>query len=179
MKKLMILAALFGAAFTLHAQKSKNGKSSALPAVSTAAALPYVATYSTQLHPGNAAYGIVVLNAWKDYDDNAIERSESIFTDNLQLHTSDGKVFSGKEDAIRSIKDFRARFAKTASSVATWTVFKSTEHPDEQMVAIWGSETDTYADGKVEKFNIHELWYFNSEGKVFMIRTFLQKVPAN
>ncbi|RYY88517.1 MAG: hypothetical protein EOO15_08840 [Chitinophagaceae bacterium] len=179
MKKLMILAAiLLVASPSVQAQKSKNGKGSAMPTVA-AAALPYVPTYSAQLQPGNAAYGIAVLNAWKDYDDNAFERSESIFADNLKLYGSDGSVFHGKESALKAIKDFRNKYSKAVSSVATWTTFKSNDHPDEQIVAIWGDETDTMADGKVEKFFLHELWYFNSEGKVFMIRSFQQKIQSN
>ena len=38
------------------------------------------------------------------------------------------------------------------------------------MVAVWGIEEDTHGDGKVESGEIHEVWWFNKDGKVAGMR---------
>jgi hypothetical protein len=43
---------------------------------------------------------------------------------------------------------------------------------NEDWVAIWGTETDTYTDGKTDKKDIHEIWRINKDGKVDFIKQY-------
>jgi hypothetical protein len=43
---------------------------------------------------------------------------------------------------------------------------------NEDWVALWGTETDTFADGKIQKRDIHEIWRINKDGKVDFMKQF-------
>ncbi len=54
--------------------------------------IPYTPTYSTDFEFGDCKYAQIVLNNWKDYDNN-IFKEDDIFADTVLAHFSDGKNF--------------------------------------------------------------------------------------
>ncbi len=63
------------------------------------------------------------------------------------------------------------------STIHAQVPLKSTDK-NEDWVAIWGTETDTWADGKVETRDLHEIWQINKDGKVAVMRQFSAKPSA-
>jgi len=45
---------------------------------------------------------------------------------------------------------------------------KSTDR-NEHWVLIWGTETDTYKNGKVDSTELQETWRFNQDGKANLV----------
>lgn len=116
---------------------------------------------------GNMAYAQKVLRAWKDFDDNTLDNSISLFADDIVATFPDGTSVKGRENFVKMSKDYRNSLASVVSTVAACTTLKSPDHPESETVTIWGMETDTHKDGTVTKMHLNEVWFFNKEGKVY------------
>jgi hypothetical protein len=137
--------------------------------------LPYTATYSSNFVMGNPAHSRMILDMWKDWDDNAFDRND-FFADTVAIYLPDGTVTKGKAANLEGAKKYRGSMTSAKSTIQAWVPLKSTDK-NENWVAIWGTEVDTWPDGKVETSEIHEIWRINKDGKIDLMRQFIAK-PA-
>jgi hypothetical protein len=135
--------------------------------------LPYKATYSSDLKIGKAAYAKMILELWKDWDDNNFDRHD-YFADSLVMIFPDGSVTKGKAANMEAAKKYRGGFTSVKSIIHAWVPLTSTDRK-EDVVCIWGLEEVTTPDGKVEKRDLHEVWWFNKDGKITMLRQWAAK----
>ncbi len=133
-------------------------------------AAPYTAGYSSNYVIGEPAYSSMVLDVWKDWDDNAFDRHDYM-ADSLVMYLPDGSVVKGKAANLEGAKKYRGGMTSAKSTIQSWVPLKSVDK-NENWVAIWGSETDTWADGKTSTRDIHEIWRINKEGKIDMMRQY-------
>jgi len=138
--------------------------------------LPYTAMYSSNFQMGNSKYSRMVLDAWKAYDDNAFDRIADMISDTVTAIMPNGSVIKGKEAFLNGIKTYRSGFSAATSTVDAWVPIKSMDKGDE-IVCIWGGETDTKSDGTTQKVDLHELWAFNKDGKLMFFRQFASQAP--
>ena len=136
--------------------------------IAQSAKAPYVADYTSSFKMGNPEYANKVLEMWKDFDDNQLNRHD-YFADTLIVWLPDASVTRGKAANLEGVIKYRASIAKVKSTVHAWVPLYSTDTKD-NLVSIWGTEEDTFADGKVDTKELHEVWWFNKDGKVTMIR---------
>ena len=136
-------------------------------------AAPYQADYSSNFKLGNPAYVDIVLNIWKDWDDNDFKRHD-YFSDTLTMWMPDGTVTRGKEKNLEMAIKYRGSIKSAKSTIHAWVPLYSIDKK-ENFVCIWGSEEDTFEDGKVEKRELHEVWWFNTDGKVTSMRQWTSK----
>jgi len=136
--------------------------------------LPYTAMYSSNFRIGNAAYSSMVLNLWKDYDENNFDRHADWFADTMQMISPNGTITRGKVDNMAAIKKYRGGFTSATSTLDAWIPLKSVDK-NEDWVALWGTEVDTYPDGHTEAVDIHEIWRINKDGKIDMIKQYTAK----
>ena len=155
-----------------QAQEKTKDKSKTSKTVNTS--MPYQATYSSQFVMGDPANSKLVLEMWKDYDDNAFERHENMFADTAMIFLADGQVVKGRDNMTAGAKQYRSSFASVKSEVHAYMSLKSVDH-NENWVAIWGTEQDTDKNGKTTAVELHEIWRLNKDGKVDMIRQFTRK----
>jgi len=134
---------------------------------------PYKAAYTSSFKMGNAAYANKVLELWKDWDDNQLNRHD-YFADTVVFYLPDGSVTRGKAKNMEMAVKFRGGMSKAVSTIHAWVPLHSTDLGDD-VVCIWGTELDTYPDGKEEKRDLHEVWWFNKEGKVSAVRQWASK----
>ncbi len=125
---------------------------------------------------GNPKYSAIVLNAWKAYDDNTLDSSNDFIADTLSATLADGTVLKGKDSFISAIKSFRSGFASAKSEVVAYMSVKSIDKGDD-IVFIWGTETDTRSDGGTQKTDLQEVWAFNKDGKVSFFKQFMAQAP--
>jgi hypothetical protein len=137
---------------------------------------PYTADYSSDFKIGNPAHSKMILELWKDWDDNAFDR-HNYFADTVVMYLSDGNVIKGKDSTLAGAKRFRGSMSTATSSVHAWIPLKSVDK-NEDWVAVWGTETDTFPDGKTDTRDLHEVWRFNKDGKVDLMRQFASKTAA-
>ena len=90
------------------------------------------------------------------------------------MHFPDGSVTSGKTENLDAAKKYRGGIASVKSIIHACIPLTRTS-TNEDAVCIWGHEDDTYADGKVESKDIHEVWWFNKAGKVVEMRQWTAK----
>ena len=138
--------------------------------------LPYTANYSSSFTIGDANNSKMILELWKDWDDNMLDRHD-YFADTIVMITSSGEMLQGKSAVSEAGKKFRGGMTSAKSTLDAWIPLKSVDR-NENWVAIWGQEDDVYADGKKEKREIHEIWRINKDGKVdFMKQWTATPVP--
>ncbi|MDO9375532.1 MAG: hypothetical protein Q7T76_14025 [Ferruginibacter sp.] len=125
-------------------------------------------TYSSKFEMGNAAFAQKVLDLWKDWDDNQFDRHDYLH-DTVLMIFPDGTVTRGKAENLAAAKKFRGTFTKVKSMIHAVIPMRSKDQKEEA-VLIWGHEDDTLADGKVVGKDLHEVWWFNKEGKVTSMR---------
>jgi ketosteroid isomerase-like protein len=156
MKQLVILSVVILCAFASGAQ-------------------PYKATYSSNFKMGNQKYANMILDMWKDWDDNALERHDYV-SDTVTAYFPDGTMVKGKAAFLESGKKYRSGFTTVKSVVHAWLPLYSEDRKTD-ILCIWGEEADTAPDGKTTTTNLHEVWFFNKDGKITALRQFMAK-PA-
>lgn len=139
----------------------------------TTGGLPYKAVYSSEFKIGKPAYASKILDLWKDWDENQLDRHD-YFADSVVMVFPDGTVAKGKKEAFEGATKFRSTITKAKSTVHAWVPLRSTDK-NEDVVCIWGQEEDTFADGKIDKRDLHEVWWFNKDGKVVYMRQWAAK----
>lgn len=154
------------AVFTLLAASSNAQNPAVKQTKNSNADEPYKID-ARNLSIGNMAYTQKVLRAWKDFDDNTLDNSISLFAEDIVATFPDGSSVKGRDNFIKMGKDYRNSLASVVSTVAACTTLKSPDHPESETVTIWGMETDTHKDGTVSKTHLNEVWFFNKEGKVY------------
>lgn len=166
-------ALLLGLTFSAQAQNQKSKS-----ATQTNDNLPYTAMYSSKFQMGSSKYSRLVLNAWKAYDDNTLDNIANFVADSITATFPDGTVIKGKENFLNGIKAYRSGFSAVKSDVDAWLPVKSLDKGDD-LVCIWGRETETKNDGTVQKSDLHEVWAFNKDGKVVYLRQFAAQAPKD
>ncbi len=139
--------------------------------------MPYTATYSSDFRMGNPAHAKMILELWKDYDDNMFDRHVSWFADTMQMIGSDGRVTKGLAANMEGVKKWRSSLTSAKSTVSAYMPLRSVDK-NEDWVAIWGTEVDTYPDGHTTAMEVHEIWRINKDGKVDYIQQYHGKSPG-
>ena len=136
---------------------------------------PYTANYSSDFKIGNPANSKMILELWKDFDDNAFDRHD-YFADTAVMFLPDGSVVRGKDSITAAAKRYRGALSSSTSTLDAWVPLKSVDR-NENWVALWGTETDTSPDGKTQKTDLQEIWRINKDGKVDFMKQIASK-PA-
>ena len=130
----------------------------------TKTTLPYTANYSSNFEIGNPEHSKMILDLWKDWDDNAFDRHD-YFADTMVMILPDGQVLQGKAAVVEGAKKVRGGFTSATSTLDAWVPLKSMDK-DEDWVALWGHEEDVLPDGNKQKRELHEIWRINKDGKI-------------
>ena len=140
--------------------------------------MPYTAVYSSNFEMGDPAKSRLVLEMWKDFDDNALDRHAAILADTAKIFLSDGQVLTGKDNMMSGMKMYRNSMTSLSSDIHAFMSFRSIDK-NHDWVAVWGTENTTTKDGLKNSSNLHEIWRFNKDGKVDEIRQYSSKMPAS
>jgi hypothetical protein len=154
--------------------KAENGQQTAAAMSSTD--LPYTASYSSNFAIGNAAHSKIILDLWKDWDDNAFDRHD-YFADTATMILPDGEVLKGKATITEGAKTVRGGLTSAKSTLDAWIPLRSVDR-NEDWVAVWGHEEDVHSDGKTEKRELHEIWRINKDGKIDYMQQWTATPPA-
>lgn len=154
MKKLILaILMVFSLAFVCKAQSSK---------------IPYTAGYSSNFTTADPSFSEKVLTMWKDYDNNTLDQHAGWLADTVTMLLSDGTLVKGKSQNMAGVKEFRGSIKNLKTTIDAWVSLKSLDR-DQNVVCIWGNENFTDKDGKEVSRRVHEVWMFDSSGKISMI----------
>jgi len=136
----------------------------------------YPVAYSSDFSIGDPKYAQMILELWKDFDNNTFDNHKDYFADSVNMDFS-GMSVSGTRDSILAMaKASRSRIKSSASSVEVVTTLKP-NGKEESWVCVWGKEVDTHNDGKTDSIYLQENWMFNKDGKIAYMSQFQSK-PA-
>jgi hypothetical protein len=180
MKKILTVAAwaLFAACNTnASAPTTDSGK--IIPdsgSMAKAIQSPYPVSYSSKFTMDDPKNAESLLAMWKAYDNGDLSASKDYFADSVDVATADGSLTHGSRDSVLAgIQTFRNSFKTAFERVSAIMAVKSTDR-NEHWVLIWGTEVDTYKNGKVDSTDLQETWRFNDAGKANLL--FQYKRPA-
>ena len=126
----------------------------------------YPVAYSSDFTIGDSKYAQIVLELWKDFDNNTFDNHKDAFADSVSMDFPDGSTMSGTRDSIvAGAKAFRSSLKNCVSSIDAIVTLKPKDK-DETWVCVWGKEVDTHNNGKIDSVNHNENWMFNKNGKI-------------
>lgn len=132
----------------------------------------YPIIYSSHFKIGKREHAAIVLDLWKDFDDNTLDKGTHVFAEIVTMDFADGTNFHGnRKDFMDAMKSQRKTF-KTFKSTIDAVVSLIPAGKDESWACVWGFQTGVTTDNKTSSVLINENWMFNKEGKVSYIRQF-------
>jgi hypothetical protein len=126
---------------------------------------PYDIQYSSKFIMGNPKYAENVLTLWKDYDNGNLSAHKDLFADSVQAILGNGaNMHASRDSVVAAIQKHRNSLSAAVDRVDAVMAVRSTDK-NEDWVLIWGMETDTYKNGKIDSVNLQETWRINKDGK--------------
>ena len=130
----------------------------------------YTPAYSGNFEIGDHKQAQLILEIWKDFDNNTLDNHTNAFADSLEIDLSNGTVIKGLRDSVlSSIKNYRNSLTAVASTIDVVVPLKAKDK-NESWVCVWGKEVTT-SKSKTDSVYVNEDWMFNKDGKIaFMTR---------
>ena len=126
---------------------------------------PYDITYSSKFVMGNPKHAENVLTLWKDFDNGNLSAHKDIFADSVEVILGSGAhMHATRDSVVAAIQKYRNTLASAVDRVAAVMAVRSTDK-NEEWVLVWGTETDTYKNGKIDSVDLQETWRINKDGK--------------
>lgn len=141
-------------------------------------ALPYPVSYSSKFVTGNPFYPKMVLDMWKDFDENTFDRNAGLYADTVVMRLANGMTLRGYKDVMETAKAYRGTLAAVESKIDAVMSVNSVD-TDEDWVLVWGSSKETDKTGKTKEMILHEAWKINKDGKVAqMLQYAVSEMPT-
>ena len=125
----------------------------------------YTANYSSKFTLADPSYSDKILQLWKDFEINKLDQHADLLSDTVSMFLANGAVVKGKAENLKNVKEFRSSLKDYKVMVDAWMSVKSLDK-GENIVLVWGDESFTDKDGKKVQQRVHEVWIFNSAGKI-------------
>jgi hypothetical protein len=130
---------------------------------------PYDLTYSSKFVMDDPKNAESLLALWKAYDNGDLSISKDMIADTIETHWGDGSMMRASRDStLASVQAYRNSFKAAVDRVHAIMAVKSTDK-NEHWAIIWGTEIDTYKDGRVDSTELQETWRFNKDGKADLV----------
>lgn len=134
--------------------------------------------YTQNLQIGKSENAQKVLDIWKDWEENRLDRNNDYFADTMTAYFASGGMVKGKADFIKSGMEYRGKLKSVKSTIFAITPLRRDEM-NEDVVTIWGMDESTMADGKIETVYLNEVWWFNKDGKITEMRQWEAKPKSS
>jgi hypothetical protein len=132
------------------------------------------AIFSSAFEIGDYSQADKVLELWKQYDENTLDKGLDYFADSVQLWMHDGWKYRGTRDSLMKLmKKKRGEYSSVNSVLVGIIPLRATDL-DENWVSIIGTEYTTMKNKK-DSADIQEYWRFNKDGKIDMMHSFKRK----
>jgi ketosteroid isomerase-like protein len=120
--------------------------------------LPYTPLYSSTVNQDISDEDLLmVLKSYKDWETGDMQSLRTAFTDSIEYNGWDGTYYEGPtETLLQQWAPSRDSLSNVKIEMAVWT---KNNFPDrkEKNITVWYTETDTYKDGRVIKFDMHDI----------------------
>ncbi len=124
----------------------------------TTITFPYTPLYSSNVNQDISDEDLLmVLKSYKDWETGDMQSLRTAFADSIEYNGWDGTYYSGPtETLLQQWVPSRDSMSNVKIEMAVWT---KNNFPDkkEKNITVWYTETDTYKDGRVIKFDMHDI----------------------
>jgi hypothetical protein len=130
---------------------------------------PYAIGYSSKFIMGNPKYAENILTLWKDYDNGNLSTHKDLIADSMTAYLGNGaRMHASRDSVIAGIQRHRNMMSAAVDRVDAVMAVRSADK-NEDWVLIWGTETDTYKNGKIDSVYLQETWRMNKDGKADLL----------
>ena len=137
---------------------------------------PYAINYSSKFEFADPEKSKMILDLWKDFDNNTFDNSKDKFADTVLMLFPDMELYASRDSMIASTKAYRGLFKSVQSKIDAVMSVRSTDK-NEDWVLVWGTEVHTNKKNVTDSVYLHEAWRLNKDGKVDYMEQFSRK-PA-
>ncbi|RTL57413.1 MAG: hypothetical protein EKK37_15325 [Sphingobacteriales bacterium] len=141
-----------------NSNTEKKETATAPAAEKSAVDLPYKASYAADWTQDVSDADLkMVLQSYKDWENNNIPGLRSAFGDSLEVDMADGTHVKGKSDAIvKTFVTYRDSLTSSKINMGSWAKLYSPEKK-EGYVVTWYDQYDTFKSGKVDSATYHDI----------------------
>jgi hypothetical protein len=130
---------------------------------------PYDVRYSSNFAIDDPKNAETLLSLWKIYDEGDLSKGKDMIADSMTLMLDNGAIVHlSRDSAIAMVQAVRSSYKSAVDRVDAVMALKSVDK-NEHWALIWGMETDTHKDGKVDSTDLQETWRFNADGKADLL----------
>lgn len=169
MKKIFLLLAGTALFVACNNEEKTDTPATETTEATTAAPLPYTASYSSSFKMGNPAYAAMIeQGSWKDWEMNTLDNMKSWVADTIVAFHSDNTMAQGLDSLQARWKRGRAGYTSVIDTVQAVMPVYSTDK-NENWVLVWATEINTDTKGKTDTVAVMETWRINKDGKADML----------
>ena len=151
-----------------HGQLTNYGSTTA----SSPSQLPYPILYAGDFEIGKEEHARILLDLWKDFDVNTLDKGAHVFADEVTMEFCDGSsVTKSRDDFMAYMQEQRNSVSSFESTIDAVVSLKP-KGKEESWACVWGKQTSITPDNKKQQVYINENWMFDKEGKVSYIKQF-------
>jgi hypothetical protein len=167
----IVFASCNGGTSTTAADSTSTAK---IDSSKKAISYPFEIGYSTQFEFIDPEKSKMVLDLWKDYDNNTLDNAKDKFADTVRMIFAGMEMRASRDSIIAATKESRNSYSSVESKVDVVMAVKSTDKKDD-WVLVWGDEIHTDKNNKTDTVAMHEVWQLNKEGKVVFMQQYISK----
>jgi hypothetical protein len=172
----IILPIVFIVLVSCNTRDNNSDAKKSVPDQKAAVTYPYPINYSSQFEMGDPEKSKIILDLWKDYDDNALDRGKDMFADTVTMWLADNEMHGSRDSILVSSKAYRNQFSSVSSRVDAVISTRSTDK-NEDWVLVWGTETHTNKKNVTDSVHLQETWRLNKNGKIDFMMQYMRQPP--
>lgn len=141
-----------------NTEKKEAAEATAPAAEKKAVDLPYQALYTADWTQDVSDADLkMVLQSYKDWEDNNKAGLRSAFGDSVAVDMSDGTHFNGKaDDIVKTFFTYRDSLTSSKLKMQSWAKLYSPSKKDAYVVT-WYDQYDTFKSGKIDSSTYHDI----------------------
>ncbi|GAB4042973.1 hypothetical protein [Spirosoma litoris] len=134
-------------------------------------AYPYPISYSAKFKFIDPEKGKMVLSFCKNFENNSVDNSKSIFADSVTISMPKLKLKASRDSVLSAFKSYRKSFFSFKTELDVVMSVKSTDKGDD-WVLVWAIDRYTDKDNSKHAVKYQQVWLVNKEGKISFMEQF-------
>lgn len=139
-------------------------------------AMAYTAGYSSQFTIGDKKNVQMMLDLFKQWDDNKLKDGMNMFADSVNFFTNDWEFHGNRDVFFTESQKQRDMFSEVKTVVHAWIPTHSVDK-NEDWVLIWSTAYTKDKTGKADSLSYQDTWKFNKNGKIDLAYQFTAHTP--
>lgn len=132
-------------------------------------------TYSAKFEFIDPEKGKMVLDFWKEFDNNTLDNSKNIFADTVTILMPDLVLKASRDSILAAIKYYRSSYDVMNTELDVVMSVKCTDKGGD-WVLVWAKEKRTDKMKVAHTFKYQQVWALNKEGKVEFMEQYVRNL---